>query len=185
MAINEVKSNTPSIHAKKILQSRLHSLLSCLSESVKIIKKWPSSEGDNGQIHYDTTTTLMQSLHKLIHSLKRVEETLFSTSEDSIEGTDLRKYLQTCQIPLDLLDLMDCGGLSETGFGLNPECFIQGLLHEALRQLAGLRRRKNALTMLGAAISKGIKQREEREQPSKKRARDDTDDDENPMKKRA
>merc|ERR1712157_113914 len=146
-------------------------------------KKWPSSEGDNANIHYDTTTTLIESLQKIISSLKRVEDSVFSNSNSSTNDksknnqqqeqiAELRKRLQQCQIPVDLLDLMDCGGLSETGFGLNPECFIKGLLHEALRQLAGLRRRKNALTMLGAAISKGIKQREEREQPSKKRARD-------------
>ena len=84
---------------------------------------------------------------------------------------------------------MDYGGLSDTGFGLNIECFVQGLLYEALRQLAGLRRRKNALSMLSASIKSGIKKRESKllesaKKASRKRPRD-SDDNNNPSKKQA
>ena len=175
-------------HAKRILQSRLHALLTCLSETTKIIKKWPSSDGDNGKIHYDTTTTLIDSIQKVTQSLKRVEDSFISSDNKDAQILELRKKLQHCLIPLDLLDLMDYGGLSESGFGLNPECFVQGLVREALRQLAGLRRRKNALCMLSAAIKQGIEKRNVHtssdEFTSRKRPRD-ADDDGNPAKKQA
>lgn len=38
------------------------------------------------------------------------------------------------------------------------DCFSRGLLREALGQLAGLKRRKLALEMLGAAIQNGLDQ---------------------------
>jgi hypothetical protein len=53
-----------------------------------------------------------------------------------------------------LLDLLDHGG------GLNPECFSRGVLQEAMGQLAGLKRRKRALEMLGFAVQRGIDQRD-------------------------
>ena len=142
---------------------------------------------DNGKIYYDTTTTLIESLEKVIQSLKRVEDSIIPSVKDT-QIIELKK-LQACQIPLDLLDLMDYGGLSDTGFGLNIECFVQGLLREALRQLAGLRRRKNALSMLSAAIKSGIEKRESKllesaKETSRKRPRD-SDDDNNPTKKQA
>lgn len=189
------KSSGSRDHAKRILQSRLNSLLTSLADTTKVIKKWPSSDGDNGKIHIDTTTTLIESLQKVITALKRVEDSFNDNKEQQI--IELRKRLQECQIPVDLLDLMDYGGLSDTGFGLNPECFIQGLLREALRQLAGLRRRKNALTMLGAAIKSGIEKRDTLKEAadsnndegiaSRKRPRDvsDEDDDGNSRKKQA
>ena len=40
------------------------------------------------------------------------------------------------------------------------DCFSRGLLKEALGQLAGLRRRKLALEMLGAAIQTGLNPRD-------------------------
>lgn len=40
------------------------------------------------------------------------------------------------------------------------DCFSRGLLREALGQLAGLKRRKLALDMLGAAIQTGLDQRD-------------------------
>jgi len=62
----------------------------------------------------------------------------------------LKKSLQECKVPINLLDLLDHGN------GLNPDCFSRGLLREALGQLAGLKRRKLALEMLGAAIQAGL-----------------------------
>lgn len=41
---------------------------------------------------------------------------------------------------------------------LRLDCFSRGLLREALGQLAGLKRRKLALEMLGAAIQNGLDQ---------------------------
>jgi len=43
---------------------------------------------------------------------------------------------------------------------LLPDCFSRGLLREALGQLAGLKRRKLALEMLGAAIQTGLDQQD-------------------------
>jgi hypothetical protein len=51
---------------------------------------------------------------------------------------------------LDLLEMLDCSN------GLNPEIFVRGLLREGLSQLAGLRRRKVALEMLGNTIQAGL-----------------------------
>ena len=62
---------------------------------------------------------------------------------------------EKCPIPLDLLDLLDIG----QPFGINPQCYARGLMKEALRQMAGLERRKNALAMLGSAIEKGLNER--------------------------
>lgn len=46
-------------------------------------------------------------------------------------------------------------------FSLIPriDCFSRGLLREALGQLAGLKRRKLALEMLGAAVQTGLNRR--------------------------
>jgi len=66
----------------------------------------------------------------------------------------LKRSLQECKVPINLLDLLDHGN------GLNPDCFSRGLLKEALGQLAGLRRRKLALEMLGTAIQTGLNQRD-------------------------
>ena len=68
----------------------------------------------------------------------------------------MRQALQNCKIPLDLLDLMDSSSL-------NPECFSRGMLREALGQLAGLKRRKLALELLGAAVQSGIQKRQQQQ----------------------
>jgi hypothetical protein len=44
--------------------------------------------------------------------------------------------------------------------GYLKDCFSRGLLREALGQLAGLKRRKLALEMLGTAIQTGLDQRD-------------------------
>jgi len=67
----------------------------------------------------------------------------------------LRKSLKDCQIPINLLDLLDHGSS-----GLNPDCFMFGLLREALGQLKGLRRRKLALKMLGEAVQSGLNKKD-------------------------
>lgn len=63
---------------------------------------------------------------------------------------------------MDLLELLDHSGSmnkQDKDFGLNPECYASGLLREATGQLAGLKRRKKALEMLGAAIERGLEAR--------------------------
>jgi hypothetical protein len=51
---------------------------------------------------------------------------------------------------------------------LTIDCFSRGLLREALGQLAGLRRRKKALEMLGAAIQKGLDYKDAQQQQQDK-----------------
>ncbi len=41
-----------------------------------------------------------------------------------------------------------------------PDCFSRGLVQEALGQLQGLKRRKKALEMLGAAVQAGLEQKD-------------------------
>jgi hypothetical protein len=60
---------------------------------------------------------------------------------------------------MDLLELLDHNAstnANDKDFGLNPECYASGLLREAIGQLAGLKRRKKALEMLGTAIERGL-----------------------------
>lgn len=155
------RSNSPPT-----LQDRLHTLLLNLTSTSKILQKWPDSQGDNASIHIDTTTKLIHALHRIIQSLKQVEDkSLTRLASDDNRDIELKKKLREYQVPLDLVDLMDYGytdGDSYQLFGLNPDCFIRGLLREALRQLSGLKRRKVALEMLGKAIEKGIVEKKER-----------------------
>lgn len=130
----------------RALQDSLHELLKFLSSTSELIKTWPESEGDDASIHVETTTKLLGQIQKVISALQRVEGIV---KGDSI----LRKSLQDCLIPMDLLDLLDYGN------GLNPDCFSRGLLREALGQLAGLKRRKMALEMLGTAVQEGLNDR--------------------------
>ena len=139
-------SGTPTEGAK-VLQERLHQLLTRLSSTIELIKTWPSTDGDDASIHVETTTRLLSAILEVINALQRVETVVK-------QDTDLRKTLNECPIPLDLLDLLDYGN------GLNPDCFSRGLLREALGQLAGLKRRKLALEMLGTAVQHGLKKRD-------------------------
>jgi hypothetical protein len=95
----------PSEGAKN-LQERLHQLLTRLSSTIELIKNWPES-GDDASIHVGTTTKLISAILELIVALQRVEGVV------KADG-DLRKALQDCPIPIDLLDLLDHGN------GLNP-----------------------------------------------------------------
>lgn len=126
----------------KALQERLHELLSRLADTTDLVKGWPES-GDDASTHVETTSSLIASIYDIVKAIQKVEGVL---KNDEI----LSQKLQNCPIPLDLLDLMECAN------GLNPECFTRGLLREALTQLAGLRRRKVALEMLGTAIQSGL-----------------------------
>jgi hypothetical protein len=86
---------------------------------------------------------LIVSIQALVKDLQDVEGVIKTKA-------DLRKFLAQCQVPINLLDLLDHGD------GLNPDCFSRGLLREALGQLGGLKRRKLALEMLGAAVQSGL-----------------------------
>jgi hypothetical protein len=112
------------------------------------------SSSTTQNIHVSSTTLLIQHLNQVVTALRAVEDTIRMDPA-------LRKSLQECPVPLDLLDLLDSSRI-------NPDVFSRGLLREALGQLAGLRRRKLALEMLGSAVQSGIR---------KKRAAADDDDD--------
>jgi hypothetical protein len=137
---------TPSVGAKD-LQEQLHLLLNRLAKTTELIKTWPESDGDDATIHVETTTKLISSIVELMKALQRVEGVIKTNVE-------LKKTLQECQVPVNLLDLLD-----HHPDGLNPDCFSRGLLREALGQLGGLKRRKLALKMLGAAVQKGLNNR--------------------------
>lgn len=133
----------PSIQSSaKTLQDRLHELLTRLSSTIEHVRNWP--DGDEASIHAERAK-LISLLRETIASIQRVEMCVKN-------DVPLKQTLQNCFIPLDLLDLLD--------FELNPDCFSRGLLREAMGQLAGLRRRKNALEMLGSAIQAGLDQRD-------------------------
>ena len=100
-------SGGPNLAGAKNLQERLHQLLTRLSSTIDLIKNWPESDGDDASIHMKTTTKLISSILEVIVALQRVEGVVKS---DNI----LRKSLQDCPVPINLLDLLDHGN------GLNP-----------------------------------------------------------------
>ena len=140
-----MSTTTISLGART-LQERLHELLTRLAATIELVKNWPESEGDDASIHVETTTKLIASIKAVIASTQKVDGVVKDDAE-------LRKNLQECLVPLDLLDLLDHGSL-------NPDCFSRALLKEALGQLAGLKRRKLALEMLGSAVQSGLKKPE-------------------------
>ena len=145
----------------KSLQDRLHELISRIAETTDIVKDWPESEGDDASIHVETKTKLIASIRSIVKAIQRTEGILKDDER-------LNQKLEGCPIPLDLLDLLDHAN------GLNPECFTRGLLREALGQLAGLRRRKVALEMLGTAIQNGLNRKDA---SIAKKAKDENDQD--------
>jgi len=97
-------------------------------------------------VHVESTTRLIHSIRSIIAAVERVEQ---AVQKDA----SLKEQLQTCLIPMDLLELLDVN--------LNPDCFSRGLLREAAGQLSGLNRRKQALEMLGSAVQKGALKKSE------------------------
>ena len=132
--------------ASVTLQDKLHILLSRLADAVDLIKSWPEAKGEDASIHVESTSKLIGYIRNLTRSIQSVESVLQS-------NPTLKKKLQDCAIPMDLLDVLDHG---QGGGALNPDCFIRGLLKEALGQLAGLKRRKLALGLLGNAVQQGL-----------------------------
>jgi len=129
----------------KVLQDHLHDLLNHMSTTIDCVKNWP--EDQSSTVHLERTSTLIQNIRETIDRLQAVEGVVKTDLE-------LRKQLEECKIPLDLLDLLDHGG------GLNPVCFARGMLKEALGQLAGLKRRKLAMDLLSKFVEAGIQQRQ-------------------------
>lgn len=103
---NPSSAAAPSEGAKQ-LQDKLHLLLNKLAQSMKIINEWPDEDGDDSTPHTETTQNLTNSVLDVVEALKDVEGVI---KTDSI----LRKSLQECQVPVNLLDLLDHGS------GLNP-----------------------------------------------------------------
>jgi Transcription factor subunit Med10 of Mediator complex len=148
----------------RILQDKLHELLSRLAGTIEHVKNWP--ESTDSSIHVESTSRLIASIREIIVALQSVESTVKNDAE-------LRQSLQTLLIPMDLLELLD--------HGLNPDCFSRGLLREAMGQLAGLKRRKLALEMLGAAVQKGLDKRLQQNDDSLKRDRSGAESEEGPQ----
>lgn len=165
------KNSTISPGARK-LQDQLHELLTRLAGTIDHVKNWP--ESTDASRHVESTTKLIASIREIVASLQRVEGCIK-------EDVELRAALQSCLIPMDLLELLD--------HGLNPDCFCRGLLREATGQLQGLKRRKRALEMLGAAIQQGLdeegkdKKEESSDTANLKRYRMEDKSDEPPVKK--
>lgn len=103
----------PTLGAKN-LQDSLHILLSRLSKTTELVKDWPESEGDDSSIHAETTTQLIAAILDVISALQKVEGVIKADA-------DLRKALQDCQVPINLLDLLDHGN------GLNPGVYTFSL----------------------------------------------------------
>lgn len=139
--VNPKDSNGPIAENARHLQEQLHKLLSKLTDTTDFIKNWPEAKGGDGSMHVERTSQLITKIHTTISMLQKVEGCL---QQDAA----LRETLRQCSIPLDLLDMLDSSKL-------NPDCFSRGLLREALGQLAGLKRRKLALELLGAAVAAG------------------------------
>lgn len=150
------------------LQERLHTLLTRLSDTSKILETWPETKTDEMdesssiQQHAKTTTQLMQSINRVVDGVKLVEEIVNGESE--IKGEDgstkerkptaLSNQLRQTPVPIDLLDMMDYAS------GLNPDCFARGLIKESLRQLGNLQRRKASMKLLAAVIQNGMAEKE-------------------------
>jgi hypothetical protein len=160
-----MSSSSSSTAGSRALQETLHVLLSRISATMEHVQNWPSEQqalqaqqaqsnksssaaATDTNIHVSSTTQLIHHLNQVVTALQRVEGTIQSDA-------GLRKSLHECMVPVDLLDLLDSSKL-------HPDVFARGLLREALGQLAGLRRRKLALEMLGSAIQSGIQKRKKR-----------------------
>lgn len=144
------------------LQERLHALINNLYNTTELVKNWEDSE--NASDHVQTTTKLIESLQEVLQSVKDVETKVLK-GDGTEEDKKVIQELKDSPVPLDLLELMDYGG------GVNPDCFARGLLQTALRQLAGLKRRKLALGLLGGAVSDGMKRRAEQKEKVEKKER--------------
>ena len=165
MAPNKTKTKPAFKDNNQSLQERLHTLLTRLSDTGEILKKWPETKtGDDSSIHTRTTTKLINSIERIIQGLEMVEEKVNYVS--STGATDLNSpggqasedeianKLRQIAVPLDLLDMMDFAG------GVNPDCFARGLIKEAQRQMSNLRRRKAFMRLLASTIQKGMSERE-------------------------
>lgn len=141
--------------AARDLQDKLHELLSRLAATMEHVKNWP--EATDTAVHVESSTRLIHSIRGIVASLEKVEQQARSSS--TATEASLQEQLQSCPIPVDLLELLDCG--------LNPDCFVRGLLREAMGQLSGLNRRKQALEMLCAAVQEGCLDQEQLVQPAR------------------
>jgi len=155
-----VTRNRTYQNTSQSLQERLHTLLTRLSDSIEILKKWPESQtgDDSTSVHVETTNKLIASIHKVVEGIKLVEEktstNLGEGEESSEQDIALADKLRQAAVPMDLLDMMDYPNR------MNPDCFARGMLREALRQMKNLQRRKRLLKMLALAVQNGIKEQE-------------------------
>jgi Transcription factor subunit Med10 of Mediator complex len=138
--------NTGISQSTKILQDRIHELITRLSATIEHVRNWP--DDSNETVIKTERAKLISFIRDVVSSIQRIEQCIKN-------DTKLKLSLQNCRIPYDLLDLLE--------YELNPECFTRGLLREAMGQLAGLKRRKHALEMLGSAVQNGLDERDKLE----------------------
>lgn len=147
----------------RLLQDRLHNLLSNLSRTIAHVKQWPPEQS----LSANNTDQLGKHIREVLAAASAVETSLKANHAE----------YQTCWIPLDLLELLEHTGMkTDKEYGLNPDCFLRGLIKEATGQLMGLKRRKLALERLGAAVQAGLDQRSgTAAAATNKRSRDDNE----------
>jgi len=102
-----MRQSLPPPHGARDLQERLHILLTRLAKTTDLIKTWPDSEGDDASTHVKTTTKLITAVLDVVKALQEVEGVIKADAA-------LKKSLQECKVPINLLDLLDHGN------GLNP-----------------------------------------------------------------
>jgi hypothetical protein len=146
----------------KALQDQLHDLITRLTLTSDHVKNWNESTTDTNTnssnnnntnsnlTHAESTSRFINFVREVISSLQKVE-TILQTD------TELRTVLQNIHVPYDLLELLD-------HTNINPDLYLKGLVNEAMQQLVGLQRRKNALHLLSTTIESRLKEQEQQEQ---------------------
>jgi Transcription factor subunit Med10 of Mediator complex len=151
----------------KIFQDQLHELITRLTMTMDHVKNWnEATANDNtttsstnntssSMIHFESTTRLIALIQNIVKSIQKVETTL----QNNVE---LRQVLQNVYVPYDLLDLLDYTNI-------NPDMYLRGLVTEAMGQLVGLQRRKNALQLLSTSIESKLNEQDEQQRRRKLR----------------
>jgi Transcription factor subunit Med10 of Mediator complex len=150
----------------KVFQDQLHELITRLTMTMDHVKNWneatandntttSTSNTSSSMIHFESTTRLIALIQNIVKSIQKVETTL----QNNVE---LRQVLQNVFVPYDLLDLLDYTNI-------NPDMYLRGLVTEAMGQLVGLQRRKNALQLLSTSIESKLNEQDEQQRRQKLR----------------
>uniref|UniRef100_A0A8J9T7C0 Uncharacterized protein n=1 Tax=Phaeodactylum tricornutum TaxID=2850 RepID=A0A8J9T7C0_PHATR len=136
-------SKTPT-EAEKNLQDKLHDLLTRLSQTMELVKSWPEDKG-SPSVHVENATKLIAAIRHIVNCSPKSRK--HRTGKHCFE----ENIAELCDT-----DRSTGSVRSWRRGGVHPDCFSRGLLQEALGQLAGLKRRKLALEMLGSAVQAGL-----------------------------